>query len=175
MKFKTGNKGTDLIKNFEGLHDGDLSKIGLQPKLCPVNIWTTGWGHAIVDPLTGKFIKGNTPNGYKRACELFPDLTLEQANKLLEEDLVVVEKEVNKLIKVNLTQDQFDALVSHTFNCGVSDTLYNLINTMPLNSESISIWWRTKYVTAGGKKLNGLIKRRRVEYELFSTGKLNLT
>ena len=81
---------------------------------------------------------------------------------------------VKKNLKVKLEQHQFDALVSHTYNCGVSDTLYRLINTLPLDSEAIEIWWKTKYITAGGKQLNGLIKRRKVEYNLFKTGKLNL-
>ena len=37
---KTSQIGIDLIKHFEGLHDGDLKKIGLQPKKCPAGIWT---------------------------------------------------------------------------------------------------------------------------------------
>ena len=37
---KTSQIGISLIKHFEGLHDGDLKKIGLQPKKCPAGIWT---------------------------------------------------------------------------------------------------------------------------------------
>ena len=44
---KTGTKGIELIKSFESLHDGDLSKIGLQPKMCPAQIWTEGYGRAM--------------------------------------------------------------------------------------------------------------------------------
>ena len=45
------NKATvDLIKHFESLHDGDLHKIGLQPKMDSVGIWTCGYGRAMIDP-----------------------------------------------------------------------------------------------------------------------------
>ena len=37
---KTSQKGINLIKYFESLHDGDLTEIGLQPKMCPAGIWT---------------------------------------------------------------------------------------------------------------------------------------
>ena len=46
-----------LISKYEGLHDGDLKEIGLQPKMDPVGIWTEGWGHAIIDS-KGNFVKG---------------------------------------------------------------------------------------------------------------------
>lgn len=171
-QLKAGNKAKTLIKYFEGLHDGDLTVIGLQPKMCPSGIYTVGYGHALINPKTGKFIKT------KEELKLIPaellNMTEEDAAKLLDKDLSKFEGFVNKNLKVQLNQDQFDALISHTFNCGVSETLYKLINTMPANSESISIWWRTKYITGGGKKLNGLVKRRLVEYKLFSTGNLDL-
>ena len=54
---KTSNIGIELIKEFESLHDGDLSIIGLQPKMCPAGIWTEGYGHAMRDN-KGNFIKG---------------------------------------------------------------------------------------------------------------------
>ena len=56
-----------VIKHYEGLHDGDLSKIGLQPKMDPSGIWTEGWGHAIHQ--NGKFIRGasNKALAYKLA------------------------------------------------------------------------------------------------------------
>jgi lysozyme len=39
---KISEKGLDLIKHFESLHDGDLTIVGLQPKMCPAGIWTEG-------------------------------------------------------------------------------------------------------------------------------------
>jgi len=46
---KISKQGIELIKFFESLHDGNLSKIGLQPKLCPANIVTIGYGRALKD------------------------------------------------------------------------------------------------------------------------------
>jgi lysozyme len=173
MSLTLGINGDTLIKHFENVHDGDLTKIGLQPKLCPAGIYTAGWGHAIVDPKTGKFIKKDTPNGYERACELFPDLTLGQADELFIEDINKVVEVANKRLRTLLDQNQYDALISHTFNCGVSDTLYKLINTKPLDSIEIKFWWENKYISSNGNVLPGLILRRKCEYHLFSTGELN--
>ena len=39
--------GREIVKHYESLHDGDLKKIGLQPKLCPAGIWTQGYGRAM--------------------------------------------------------------------------------------------------------------------------------
>ena len=52
---KTSERGIQLIKFFESLHDGDLSKIGLQPKLCPADVVTIGYGHAVKDK-NGNFL-----------------------------------------------------------------------------------------------------------------------
>jgi hypothetical protein len=38
-----------LIKHYESLHDGDLSAIGLQPKMDSLGIWTEGWGSVVYD------------------------------------------------------------------------------------------------------------------------------
>src|SRR5574344_3053412 len=118
QKLKISKKGLELIKFFEGLNDGDLNTIGLQPKACPSGIYSIGYGHALVNPKTGKFIKT------KEELKLIPaellNMTEEDAIKLLDEDLDKFEAIVNKNLKVQLNQDQFDALVSHTFNCGVS-------------------------------------------------------
>jgi lysozyme len=46
---KTSNVGIQLIQEFESLHDGDLTMIGLQPKMDPIGIWTEGYGHAMRD------------------------------------------------------------------------------------------------------------------------------
>ena len=170
---KTSQTGIELIKHFESLHDGDLHRTGLQPKLCPAGVYTVGWGRAVVDPVTNKFIRADTPNGYERACELYTDLTEEEAEELLKEDLEKFENIVHNRLTVQLEQNQFDALVSHTYNTGGSDGLFKRLNTLPLDSKDIASWWTTKYITANGKLLNGLVRRRKVEYELFSTGKLN--
>jgi lysozyme len=161
---KTTQIGIDLIKHFESLHDGDLLEIGLQPKMCPAGIWTEGWGQVIRD-LRGQSFKGiaNKEKAYTNSVVK----TKEQADKLLEKSLIVYEEIVMRKIKVPLKENQFDALVSYTYNTGGSDNLFKLIN---LNApiEQIKKWFETKYITANGKVLNGLVARRKAEFKLYN-------
>lgn len=154
---KISKIGIDLIKHFEGLHDGDLKEIGLQPKKCPAGIWTQGYGSAMRDK-NGNFLKGN----------VMPKVTLteKEAEVLLAKTLEVFENIVMRKIKILIKQNQFDALVSHTYNTGGSDTLFKLVN-QKAPSEQIKKWFETKYITGGGVKLNGLIARRKAESKLF--------
>jgi lysozyme len=166
----TSQKGIELIKNFETLHDGDLSLIGLQPKMCPAGIWTEGYGHAILDK-TGKQIKG-AKNKYL-AYDYSIAYTESEAETLLADDLGSVEKQINRL-NLYCTQDQFDAIVSFTFNLGIgnlrSSTLLKLIKQNPLNF--MIAYEFTKWRKAGGRILAGLERRRREEAQLYFTGRL---
>ena len=84
---KTNKEGINLIKHFEGLHDGDLKQVGLQPKLCPADIWTEGYGRTMRDS-KGNFLKGlkNKDLAFKRAT-IKTELEAENA---LKEDLKAV-------------------------------------------------------------------------------------
>jgi len=162
---KTSDIGISLIKNFESLHDGDLSEIGLQPKLDPIGIWTEGWGNAMRDS-KGNFIRGieNKELAYKNITIK----TVEEADKRLLLALEPRERIIETKIKVALTQNQFDALISHLYNTGGSDTLYKLINTKaPI--DKIKKFWTATYITGGGVKLKGLIARRNAEANLYFT------
>ncbi|HOB25101.1 MAG TPA: lysozyme, partial [Kaistella sp.] len=123
---KTSKKGIDLIKKYEGLHDGDLTKVGLQPKLDPVGIWTEGYGRAMRDE-KGNFLKGIKNKSYANAHATIK--TECEAEKALAEDVAPFEKLVIQKIKVELNQNQFDALVVMFYNIGFSATLTNLINS----------------------------------------------
>jgi lysozyme len=171
MSMKTGMKGIELIVHFEGLNDGDLKKVGLQPKLCPAGVYTAGWGHAIVDPRTNKFVTKDTPNGYMRSCTLFEDLTLKEANDLLAEDLIKYENIVKRHLTTEVNQDQFDALVSHAFNTGGSDNLFKLVNGH-YTQEQMNDQFTKHYITGNGLFLLGLLYRRQTEALLFLTGEL---
>ena len=138
---KTSQKGIDLIKKFEGCR--------LKAYKCPANVWTIGYGHT-----------GNVkPNDV---------ITQEQAEELLKRDLISFENSVSKLIKIAVTQNEFDALVSFAFNVGVgalaNSTLLKLLNAGNKKgaAEQFSRW-----VYAGNKVLEGLIKRRNAEKDLF--------
>lgn len=158
----TGKKGLDLIKAFESLHDGDLKKIGLQPKMCPAGIWTEGWGRAMRH--NNRFLKGLQNKSLAESLATIK--TVEEADRALLDDLKIYEKIVLSKIKRAINQNQFDALVSHTYNTGGSQTLFNLINQKQSDA-LIRIWFETKYITAGGVKLKGLVRRRKAEAELF--------
>lgn len=160
---KTSDKGINLIIEFESLHDGDLTKIGLQPKLDPIGIWTEGYGRAMRND-NGTFLKGasNKELAYKRATIK----TEKDARSALLEDLESRERIVIQNIRVPLNQNQFDALVSYVYNTGGSSTLYRYIN-MGQKPEVIRNWFETKYITAGGVKLKGLVRRRKAEADLY--------
>jgi len=142
---KTSQIGVDLIKHFEGF----ISK----PYLCPAGVATIGYGSTkYVD---GKKVKLNDKS-----------INENEATLLLKNTLIVYENIVNKKVKVQLKQSQFDALVSHTYNTGGSNTLFNLINN-EANAESIKKWFETKYISANGKLLKGLVERRKAESKLY--------
>ena len=91
-------------------------------------------------------------------------ITQEQADEYLRQDCKSSENAVNALGR-ELNQNQFDALVSFTFNCGVGN-LKTLCRNRSLEVIAEKILLYTK---AGGKTLNGLVKRRKDEQALFLT------
>lgn len=157
---KTTQTGLNLIKHFEGLHDGDLKQLGLQPKMCPAGIYTEGYGRAMRDK------KGNFIRDKKTAYENISIRTEAEAVEALANDIKVFEDIVMRKVKVTLKPNEFDALVSHTYNTGGSNTLFSLINKKASKQE-IHKWFTTKYISANGVQLKGLIERRRMEAKLF--------
>ncbi|WP_374459170.1 lysozyme [Chryseobacterium taeanense] len=142
---KTSQKGIHLILSFEGFSS--------KPYLDSAGIPTIGYGNTYY------------PGG-KKVTMKDPAISRERGAELFSSVLPTYEKIVNSKIKVALTQNQFDALVSHTYNTGGSDTLFSLINKKA-NSETIRDWFTSRYITAGGKVLNGLVRRRKAEADLF--------
>jgi lysozyme len=142
---KTSQKGIDLIKHFEGTF--------LTAYYCPAGVLTIGTGHTGVDVYVGMTI------------------TEKEAEDLLKEDLKKFESCVSKLVKVPLSQGQFDALVSFTFNLGCGSleesTLLRKLNSGDYEGTSKEF---DRWVNAGGKKLEGLVRRRNAEEELFRSG-----
>jgi len=142
---KTSPKGIHLILSSEGFSS--------KPYLDSAGIPTIGYGNTYY------------PGGKKVTIKDSP-ITREKATELFASVLPAYEKIVNSKIKITLTQNQFDALVSHTYNTGGSDTLFSLINKKA-DSETIRDWFTSRYTTAGGKVLSGLVKRRKLEADLF--------
>lgn len=139
----TGTKGIELIKSFEGCR--------LEAYQDAVKVWTIGYGHT-----------GNVKAGMK--------ITQEEVMKLLKSDLKKFESAVNKAVKVFLNQNQFDALVSFTYNLGAgnlkSSTLLKKLNAGDYAGAANEF---TKWNKADGKVLNGLTRRRESEKALFLT------
>lgn len=137
---KIGKAGLSLIKHFEGLR--------LKPYQDCIGIWTQGYGHT----------KGIHKNS--------PIINEEQAEDFLKEDLQVCEKAITRLIKVELNQNEFDALCSFVFNLG-SGALQRSTLRIKLNRGDDCSDEFIKWNKAGGKVLSGLTKRRIAERELF--------
>lgn len=136
----------DLIKKYEGCV--------LKAYLCPANKVTIGYGSCYWQD--GKAVK------------IGEVITLDGAEKLLLSTLSKFVTIIQKKVTVQLNQNQFDSLLSHTFNTGGSLTLFNLINSKAPNEE-IREWFETKYISANGKTLKGLIERRKAEANLYFT------
>lgn len=97
-------------------------------------------------------------------------LTDEEMDALLLQDIKIAEDCVNTYVKVNLTQNQFDALVSFTYNCGNTafrnSTLLKLLNKAL--HEEVPAQMR-RWVYADGKICPGLANRREKEIALWKT------
>jgi lysozyme len=140
---KTSEEGLDFIERVEGVRYTSYLDTG--------GVWTNGVGH------TGpEVVKGMKA-------------TPEQVGAWLMEDVKEAEDAVNKYVKVALTQNQFDALVSFVFNVGeyafYKSTMLRLLNTGSYKeaSEQFGRW-----VKDNGKTINGLVKRRAAEAALFN-------
>jgi lysozyme len=150
---------------FESLHDGDLSTIGLQPKMDPIGIWTEGYGHAM--RFNSALIRG--AQNRELAHRLSSVKNEAEANKLLMADLAKFEAEVTRLVASQVNQNQFDALVSFTFNLGSSNlatsTLLKKVNANPADPGIRAEF--DKWVFSDHVKLPGLVRRRKAEANLY--------
>ena len=159
--------GVELIKSFEGIPDGDPTTVKIDPYLDPIGIWTIGWGHAI--SVGEQYLRGT--ENRRAARDLYPGgITLEQAEHLLRADLLDTCRDVAALVEVPLSDNQFAALVSFTFNLGrgnlAKSTLLKKLNDEDYDGAGAEF---PKWNKAGGKALAGLTRRREAEQELFRT------
>ncbi|HDT5515107.1 TPA: lysozyme [Klebsiella aerogenes] len=143
---QTSEKGIALVKQFEGCK--------LTAYQDSVGVWTIGYGWT--QPVDGKPIRAGMT------------IKQETAERLLKTGLVSYESDVSRLVKVSLTQGQFDALVSFTYNLGArslsTSTLLRKLNAGDYASAADEF---LRWNKAGGKVLNGLTRRREAERALF--------
>jgi len=136
-----GQEGLNLIKHFEGCE--------LQAYKCPAGVWTIGYGH----------IKGVSEG---------MTITQDEAEQMLIDEMAEYEGYVNKLVTVELNQNQFDAMVSWVYNLGggnlSASTLLKVLNAGDYDGVPAQMM---RWNKAGGKVLEGLTRRRQAEADLF--------
>lgn len=138
---RIGTEGIKLIKSFEGCV--------LSAYKCPAGIWTIGWGH------TKDVYEGMT-------------ITQEEADSLFLEDVQVYADAVNNYVsKFNFNQNQFDALTSFAYNCGIG-SLNSIcsLNSIAEIAAELPLYCNA-YVNGVKTQLAGLVRRRKEELELF--------
>lgn len=144
-----GPKGIALIKSWE-----TFQIVGYLPT--PNDKPTIGWGHTGADVQVGDVV------------------TPQEAGEYFLSDTAWVQAAVLNGLKVEVTQDQFDALCCLVFNIGPeawrTSTVLKKINGRE-SEEEIEKWWKVWNLQAG-KVLKGLVVRREAEWELFTTGVL---
>jgi lysozyme len=142
----TSDAGLKLIKQFEGLR--------LKAYRCPAGVWTIGYGHTSA----------------AGAPEVRENLRIsrEEAETILKRDLVQFENAVSSMVKVPLTESQFDTMVSFAFNCGIAalrrSTLLKRVNAGAFEAVPAELM---KWTKADGRELPGLVRRRRAEAVLW--------
>lgn len=172
---QTNRAGVELIHSFESLelaaYPDPASPLGKACTLAKLPMksytkvvdwekmsgapWTIGWGH------TGKLLDG-TPVA---AGQL---ISRKEADSLFEQDISSFEKSVSKLVKVDITDNQFAALVSFSYNLGsanlANSTLLKKLNAGDIAGAADEF---LKWNKAGGTVMPGLTRRRTKERELF--------
>ena len=142
---RISDQGLELLKAFEGCK--------LTAYYCAANVLTIGYGS------TGKHIQEGMT------------ISQDEADDLLHKDLKRFMHGVQELVTVPLTHDQFSALVSFAFNCGLGaledSTLLKRVNSEEFEgvADAFNMW-----VKGGNKVLQGLVRRRKSEAHLFNEG-----
>ena len=156
---RTGEEGIKLIKNFEGCH--------YKPYLCPAMLWTVGYGH-VLTPQQHR-LKISQRKTFPLPKEHDRKWSQEEVDDLLRKDLLRFENGLRRLLPaVPLTQNQFDALVSFSFNLGLGTLQRSTVRSALLRGdEERAIDVLLMYRRAGGKILRGLERRRAAEAALF--------
>ena len=147
--YKMGPKGLALLKEFEGLE--------LQAYRDSVGVLTIGYGHT---SMAGKPV---VKAGMK--------ITKDQAEAILKRDLKKYEDAVRNALRVPVTQEMFDAMVSLCYNIGPagfrksSVLRYTNKRLFDQADDKFLLWNK-----AGGRVLRGLTRRRHAEAELYRKG-----
>jgi GH24 family phage-related lysozyme (muramidase) len=139
--------GLSLIKQLEGFSPTIY--------ICPAGYPTVGYGHVVLAHEQEQFGAGNTQT---------------DATELLRKDVRIAERAVLRLISVLLTDGQFDALVSFTFNlCAGALQRSTLRQKVNGREHELVPTELMKWVWAAGKRFLGLVRRRRQESKAYAS------
>ena len=138
---ETSQDGLKLIKKFEGCE--------LKSYQDSVGVWTIGYGHT-------------------KGVEEGQEITQDEAEEMLASELGEYEGYINDMVECDLEQHQFDALVAWVYNLGPtnlrSSTMLKRLNANDLDDVPNQI---KRWDKAGGKVLQGLVRRREAEALMF--------
>ena len=155
---KVSDKALEVIRHHEGVRT--------KPYQCPALLWTVGVGH-VIDPTHAKVPLAERkalpiPEGWNRT------ITMGEVDDILRDDLNRFERGVERYCPVPLTQGQFDALVSFSFNVGLGTLQRSTLRQKVLRGDMEGAADEfLKYTIGGGKVLKGLVTRRNDERAMF--------
>ncbi len=139
----TSEQGRDFIKSFE--------KCRLSSYDDGVGVWTIGWGRT-------------------KSVQRGDECTQEQADDWFDDELIDFEQGVTSAVKQRLSQNEFDACVSLSYNIGISafqrSTLCKMLNLNDFTgaAKQFDVWNK-----GGGQVMQGLVKRRAAERKIFES------
>lgn len=143
---RTSGAGIRHIREFEGER--------LKAYKCSAGVWTIGVGHTSAAGAP-TVVEGMT-------------ITANESAAILARDLAAFELGVERMLEVDVSQNQFDVLVSFAFNCGLGalkkSTLLKRVNEGKFDAVPAELM---KWTKAGGKEVAGLVRRRRAEAKLW--------
>ena len=144
---KINDAGLYIIKKYEGFSPSVY--------ICPAGRYTIGYGSTwdrTGDPVTPEH----------------PDITIEDAERLLRQEVAHVETALKRLVKVSITENMFSALASFVYNVG-SGAFQRSTMRMKLNRKNYEgcVKEFPRWRMGGGRVLPGLVKRRKEEVSLF--------
>lgn len=155
---KVSAKALEVIRHHEGVRT--------KPYQCPALLWTIGVGH-VIDPNHARVPLAERkalpiPDGWNRT------ITMGEVDDILKRDLATFERGVERFCPVPLTQGQFDALVSFSFNVGLGTLQRSTLRQKILRGDMEGAADEfLKYTIGGGKVLKGLVNRRNDERAMF--------
>ena len=153
---KISDKCLEMIRHHEGVR--------YRPYKCPAKLWTVGVGHVLY-PEQGK-LPLDRRGDYALLDKDNRQFSKEEVDGILRNDLARFERGVAQYCPVSLSQGQFDALVSFSFNLGLGTLQRSTLRQKILRGDAAEDEF-LRYTIGGGKVLKGLVNRRNDERALY--------